>query len=187
MNLVRTSSIVHAAAALGALLWGAPAALSESLSVDEVRLGLLAHNVEPSNVEDGVDFSLEVLLRRSSYAYDSTFLNVVLRPRVHLGVSVNLEGETSQLYAGLTWDAKLAPRLSLELSFGGALHNGPTGDGHEDSYGCSLNFRESVSLGYAIDDRWTVYGTVAHMSNADLCDYNTGITSVGLRLGYKLQ
>jgi hypothetical protein len=36
-----------------------------------------------------------------------------------------------------------------------------------------------------VDERWTVYGTLAHMSNGDLCDRNTGISSVGLRLGYK--
>ena len=38
-----------------------------------------------------------------------------------------------------------------------------------------------------VDERWTVYGTVAHMSNANLCDHNSGLTSVGMRLGYKLK
>ena len=152
-----------------------------------MRLGLLVHSVEPSNGEDGSDLNIEVLFRTSSYILDDALLDALLRPRLHLGGSVNLAGETSQLYAGFTWDGKLAPRLSLELSFGAALHNGPTGDGHEDSYGCVLNFRESVSLGYALDERWAVYGTVAHMSNGELCDHNTGITSVGIRLGYRLK
>ncbi|HEY1243453.1 MAG TPA: acyloxyacyl hydrolase [Hyphomicrobiaceae bacterium] len=155
--------------------------------IDEVRFGLLAHSVEPSNAEDGVDANLEVLFARPAANYDNAWLDVILRPRIHLGTSINTGGDTNQLYAGLTWDAKLAQRLSLEFTFGGALHDGPTGDGHEDSYGCSLNFRESASLGYALDERWTLYGTVAHMSNANLCDHNSGLTSVGVRLGYRLK
>jgi hypothetical protein len=114
-------------------------------------------------------------------------LDFALRPRVHVGASVNTQGDTNQLYTGLSWDVQLMPRLSLELTFGGALHDGPTGRGLDDSYGCPLNFRESASLGYALDERWTVYGTISHMSNADLCDNNTGLTSAGVRLGYKLK
>jgi hypothetical protein len=155
--------------------------------IDEMRFGLMAHSVEPSNAEGGVDVNLEVLFGRPALRYDNAFLDAALRPRFHLGTSINTEGDTSQLYAGLTWDVKLAQKLSLELTFGGALHDGPTGSGHDDSYGCSVNFRESVSLGYALDERWTVYGTVAHMSNANLCDHNSGLTSVGVRLGYKLK
>jgi hypothetical protein len=156
-------------------------------SIDEVRFGAMMHNAEPGNDEDGVDLNLEVLFRRAAIQYSDAFLNVVLRPRVHLGASINLAGETSQLYAGLTWDVKLAPKFSLEVTFGGALHDGPTGGGHADSYGCAVNFRESASLGYDLDERWTIYGTVAHMSNGNLCDYNSGLTSVGVRLGYKLR
>lgn len=185
MRLIGTVAAWRVAAALGAALAGAPVALAQSSPVDEVRVGLLAHSVEPSNAEDGIDLNLEVLFRRPTFSFNNEWLDLALRPRIHFGASVNTAGDTSQLYAGLTWDVKLAPKLSLELSLGAALHDGPTGDGRGDSYGCAVNFRESVSLGYALDERWTVYGTVAHMSNADLCDGNTGITSVGVRLGYK--
>jgi lipid A 3-O-deacylase len=187
MHLMKTRLGACAGVALGAWLAGASAAVAQSLPVDEVRLGLLAHSVDPNNGEDGIDLNMEVLLRKSPYVLDDAFLDFLLRPRLHLGANVNLNGETSQLYAGFTWDAKLATRLSLELSLGAALHNGPTGEGHEDSYGCALNFRESVSLGYALDERWAVYGIVAHMSNGKLCDQNTGITGAGIRLGYKLK
>jgi lipid A 3-O-deacylase len=154
--------------------------------IDEIRAGVLAHSIDPNNGEDGADLNLELLLRRPAGRYDNPLLDFALRPRVHIGASVNTAGDTSQVYAGLSWDVQLTPKLSLELTFGGALHDGSTGAG-VDSYGCSLNFRESASLGYALDERWTVYGTIAHMSNADLCDENTGLTSVGIRLGYKLK
>ena len=155
--------------------------------VDEVRFGALVHSIQPNGSEDGVDLNLELLFRRAATRHNNAFLDAVLRPRIHLGASVNTTGDTSQLYAGLTWEVELAPKISLELTFGGALHDGPTDRPHPDSYGCSLNFRESASVGYVLDPRWTIYGTFAHMSNAGLCDYNTGISSVGMRLGYKLK
>jgi lipid A 3-O-deacylase len=203
MRLVATRLVREAAIVLGAAVWLASAPMAAAQSpqydrspryerwpftlLDEVRFGVLAHNIEPSNAEDGVDLNFEVLFARPTASYGNPWLDVVLRPRIHLGTSLNTAGDTNQLYAGLTWDGKLTQRLSLELSFGGALHDGPTDNVGADSYGCSLNFRESASLGYALDDRWTVYGTIAHMSNADLCDRNTGLTSVGVRLGYKLK
>jgi lipid A 3-O-deacylase len=186
MQIARTTLASCGAVALAAWLAAAPAAVAQSLPIDELRFGLFGHSLDPSNDEDGVDLNLEVLFRKFSCACNDAFLEMVLRPRIHLGTSINLAGETSQLYTGFTWDARLTSKLSLELSFGAALHNGPTGDGHQDSYGCALNFRESASLGYELDKRWTVYGTVAHMSNAGLCDHNSGITSAGVRLGYKL-
>jgi lipid A 3-O-deacylase len=155
--------------------------------IDEVRAGVLAHSIDNNNGEDGSDLNLEVLFRRLEGRYDNPFLDFALRPRVHVGASANTAGDTNQLYAGFSWDVQLAPRFSLELTFGGALHDGETGDGAADSYGCALNFRESASLGYALDERWTLYGTISHMSNANLCDENTGLTSVGVRLGYKLR
>jgi hypothetical protein len=181
------------ALAIGAWLAGACRVRAQSLAdglpslLDEARFGLLGHSVESTNAEDGVDVNLEVLFRRTATTYDNPLLDVMLRPRIHLGASLNTVGDTNQVYAGLTWDVKLAAKLSLELSFGGVLHDGPTDGGLPDSYGCALSFRESLSLGYALDERWTLYGTVSHMSNAGLCDRNSGLTSAGLRLGYKLR
>ena len=154
--------------------------------LDEVRLGVLAHDIEPNPNESGVDFNMELLFKRPAVTYQSLLANIVLRPRFHVGASINLDGDTNQVYAGLTWDIPLAPKLSLEVSFGGALHDGPTDGSGAFSYGCALNFRESISLGYQVSDRWRVYGTVTHMSNGGLCDFNSGLTSAGVRFGYTL-
>lgn len=154
--------------------------------LDEVRLGVLAHDIEPNPNESGVDFNIELLFKRPAATYSSFLANILLRPRFHVGASINLDGDTNQVYAGLTWDIPLAPKLSLEVSFGGALHDGPTDGAEAHSYGCAFNFRESISLGYELTNRWRVYGTVTHISNADLCDFNSGLTSAGVRFGYKL-
>lgn len=197
MRLRETGLVRRAAIGLAAAAWLAGAAAPSAQTpvrdgapsplLDEVRFGALAHSIDAGNDEDGADLNLELLFRRPGSRYGNALLDFALRPRLHVGTSVNTAGDTNQVYAGLGWDVKLAPKLSLELTFGGALHDGPTGGGLEASYGCSLNFRESVSLGYALDKRWTIYGTVSHMSNADLCDGNTGLTSAGVRLGYQLK
>jgi hypothetical protein len=182
----RLAVVAIAAAPLAAFAL-APAARAQTPLFDELRLGLMAHTIEPDHSEGGADVNIELLFRRPATSYGNAFADFVFRPRVHVGASINTIGDTSQIYAGLTWDFKLAERLSLEVSFGGAWHDGPLNGGAADLYGCSLNFRESVSLGYALSEAWTVYGTLAHMSNADLCSNNSGITSAGVRIGYKLK
>ena len=153
---------------------------------DELRFGLIVHHVEPAGTEKGLDLNVEVLFTRPAIAYGNAFADIVLRPRLHVGTSINLEGDTSQVYAGFTWDMPLHDRLFLELSLGGTLHDGPENDDNRSSFGCALNFRESASIGYAVTDNWLLYGTVMHMSNAGLCDRNSGLTSAGIRLGYRI-
>lgn len=155
-------------------------------AIDEFRFGVLAHQVEDSPGEEGVDINLEILFGRPARHYSHWLLEHYLRPRPHIGASINTNGDTSQVYAGVTWDIKLTDRMFFESTFGGALHNGPhDGDEGESSFGCTLNFRESASLGFVLSERWRLLLTVDHMSNAGLCDENRGITNAGVRFGYK--
>jgi hypothetical protein len=70
-----------------------------------------------------------------------------LRPRFHVGAAINVDGDTSQIYSGLTWNVPLLDRFSLELSFGGAWHDDPKEWNGQSAFGCPLNFRESASIG----------------------------------------
>jgi hypothetical protein len=153
--------------------------------IDEVRFGVLDHNAESAGSEGGLDLNVEVLFGRPAIAYGSGWPSVLV-PRIHLGTSINTSGDTSQVYSGFTWTLPLQERLSLEVTFGGSVHDGPLDEPGRSSFGCSVNFRESASIGYSLSDKWRLYGTVAHMSNADLCDRNSGLTSAGVRLGYVL-
>jgi hypothetical protein len=150
---------------------------------DEVRIGVLGHHVEPAGTEKGTDVNFEILFSRPAIVYGSHIADIALRPRLHIGASINVDGYTSQGYAGFTWDIPLVERLSLELTFGGSLHDGPS-NAPGSAFGCPLNFRESASLGFAVTENWRLYGTVAHMSNGSLCERNSGLTSAGVRLGY---
>ena len=157
--------------------------------IDELRLGGLAQNIEPTGGrhEHGANINAEVLFAPVFAPTGNSVTDVVFGFRPHIGATYNLAGTTDKLYVGLTWDAPLARGFFLEGSFGLALHDGAIEDEPgRAQYGCRVNFRESAALGYEIDAHWRVMAMVDHMSNADLCLKNRGLTNAGVRLGYRL-
>ena len=165
---------------------GAPAVAGEI--VDELRIGALDQNIEPTGHahENGADINAEVLFVPFFAPTGNPVNDVLFGFRPHIGATYNFAGTTSKLYAGLTWDVPLQRGFFLEASFGAAVHNGSLDEPGKAQYGCRVNFRESASLGYDIDASWRVMLMLDHMSNADLCDKNRGLTNAGLRLGYRL-
>lgn len=151
--------------------------------VDELRFGILAHDLESNDDENGVDLNAELLLHPLGPRTGDP-LDILLSPRPHLGAQINTDGDTSLGYFGLTWDAWLSDMFFVEASFGGAVHDGPTDDS-SSSFGCTVNFRESAAIGAALSPGWRLLATVSHMSNAGLCGENQGLTSAGVQLGYR--
>jgi len=151
--------------------------------IDEFRLGVLAHDLEDNDEEDGIDINAEILFPHLGSHTDDP-LDIFLSPRPHIGAQINTEGDTNLAYFGLTWDVWFTDMVFVEASFGGAVHDGPT-DESGSSFGCELNFRESASLGLALSEHWRLLATVSHMSNAGICDENQGLTSAGVQLGYR--
>ena len=150
----------------------------------EFRFGVLAADLEPGGgSDDGVAISGELLT--PNRARNLPFIQNLLHPRFHIGAAIHTDDGVNQAYAGLTWDYYLTDTLFVETSFGGAVHDGDTDGNNPDSYGCTLNFRESVSIGVDITESVSVSATVDHMSNAGLCDQNQGLTNAGVRLGYR--
>ncbi len=154
--------------------------------IDEFRFGVLKHQIENSPDEEGIDINAEVLFNRLTlYTTGNKFIDYWLTPRPDIGVTINTSGDTSQLYAGFTWDLKLTDRIFFETSFGGAVHNGALDDDHTTQYGCRVNFRESAGLGFNLSEHWDMLIEVDHMSNAGLCSENRGLTNAGIKFGYK--
>lgn len=153
--------------------------------VSELRLGGFAH--DPFSPESGSgDVNIEILSGRFFESQDP-ILKFILPSHAHLGTTLNTGGDTSHVYAGLTWQLDVTPALFFESTFGGAIHDGDTGRAPvagRNALGCSPLFRESASLGYRVTSNWTVMGTVEHLSNAGLCRQNRGLTNFGARLGY---
>lgn len=164
-----------------------PEDMADFFAITEARLGLFAANLEQSEGEQAeVRINGEVLFENIPGNYTDPFWDVFLRPRPHIGFSLTPnENGTDQVYAGVTWEVRLTEWAFVEASFGGAVHDGPTAGNDPDSYGCTVNFRESASLGFELSERTRLLFTVDHMSNAGLCDQNQGQTNAGVRLGYR--
>jgi hypothetical protein len=153
---------------------------------DEIRFGVLAADLEPGGAsDDEIAINFELLTPHIGKQYDHPVLDVIFNPRLHFGATLATGDGLNQGYAGLTWDYHLTDALFVEASFGGAAHDGETDDDNPDSYGCTVQFRESLSVGVNVTDQFSVMATVDHMSNAGLCDENQGLTNAGVRLGYR--
>lgn len=152
----------------------------------EFRFGAYAHDAEGGGKESGVDINVEYVFRRIGREHDNWLLNHYLRPRPNIGATISTNGDTSQVYAGFLWDIWLTDNLFIETGFGGTLHDGHLDEPGEMNFGCRFNFHDTASLGLNVGSRWTLMVTAEHMSNANLCDRNRGLTNVGVRLGRKL-
>lgn len=158
-------------------------------AISEVRLGVLNHDEGPfsRNKEDGnPNINAEVLF------VSPDLLDVIWSPRPHVGASINTGGDTSQIYAGLSWEWFLWGDIFAGFSLGGAVHDGETTLGPTDpektkrkELGCSVLFRESVEVGWMITDHHAISFILDHISNARLCDENEGLENMGLRYGYR--
>jgi lipid A 3-O-deacylase len=151
--------------------------------LSEVRIGVLAHDIGAfgRNKEEGPDVNAELLF------VSPAFLELVFSPRPHLGMTVNAGDDTSQVYAGLTWDWTFWEPFFVEGSLGFAVHDGEIDieSRQKKALGCRLLFRESLALGARFYEHHSISMALAHISNAKLCEHNEGLDTFGVRYGYK--
>lgn len=176
--LVSTLSLAQAA--------DVPAKSPDPFSGYELRISGLSHNIEPGADEHGgFDIGGSIVLPKAATGFGPS--SSLWVPRIHLGGTGNLEGKTSFAYAGVTWSVPVMQDYYFSFDFGGALNNGePNGINNERvAMGCHATFRESAAFGRSITDKISVAATIEHFSNANLCEKNSGITNIGLMVGYK--
>ncbi|HJO72215.1 MAG TPA: acyloxyacyl hydrolase [Rhodospirillales bacterium] len=151
--------------------------------ISEVRTGLLAHDQGPfsSNKEDGVDINLEVIF------VTPEILDIIWRPRPHIGLIGNSSGDTSQAYVGLGWEWDFWRTWFAGFTLGGAIHDGKntTKELDRKELGCRVLFHESIDFGYRFSKRHSVMAQLSHSSNAKLCSENEGLETIGIRYGYQ--
>jgi lipid A 3-O-deacylase len=190
MNASRIVAPAVIAAAIVATLLSPGRAAAQVKFVDEVKLGLLAHDVGflTHHVESGADANIEFLF------VSPQFLQIIGSPRPHIGGDINTDGNTSDGYFGLTWGATLyqllgiMPGVFLQGSLGGAVHDGYLTGGAPPGrklLGSRILFRESAEIGYQLTPIVSVSLILDHISNANLAPRNAGITSAGARFGFK--
>ncbi len=167
--------------------------------VTDVRVGVLAHDVPVlgERRESGVDINGELIF--ASPVPDGWLANVgpawrwLLRPAPNVGFSANTNGDTSQLYFGLTWTVDLDNggvlwpdhAVFLALSFGPAFNTGHvhTTAPNKLALGSNVLFHPALEIGYRITPQWSISAYFEHSSNAGLANDNPGLDNLGLRLG----
>jgi lipid A 3-O-deacylase len=172
------------------------AAFSAGSIVSDIRGGIYAHDMYPVWLPFDVsayhfdqieDVNLEVLLRLP----DTDVVRWMGSPKVAIGGTLNLDGQESMAHLGLTWQVPVFDTpIFVEATAGAAIHNGIltgpyNGSGSLRPQGCRVQFYTGAGVGLNITD--SVYALVSyeHMSNADLCSPNYGLSNMGVRLGVK--
>lgn len=147
-----------------------------------LAIGVIAHDRGPASDhhENGVDLNLEIQYPPLAFA-DS------LRP--HLGVTLNFVGDTSIVYAGLSYRVRETRQWFADLLLSVAVHDGPL---HKDPEGCRLYSdcgygirvmpRFGLETGYRISAARSVSLFVDHMSHKWIIGgENEGLDHVGVR------
>lgn len=158
--------------------------------IDEFKAGALWHDIGflGHHTERGADVDLEMLFTSPD------LLSIIGSPRPHLGADINTAGDTSDVFAGLTWGISLIQNLFrpndaiyITGSLGGAYQDGyiDSAPDKRKKMGSPVLFRESAELGYQITPVISIGAIIDHISNANLGQHNAGITNAGARLGFK--
>lgn len=160
------------------------AAVAQGL-VEELKLGVLAHDVpdlwsgfraEPASVA----INVEALLSPSV-----AFLGGAIRPAI--GASINTEGATSNVYLDARWQYETPVGIFFGLGLGGTVHDGQLEleDWDRKALGSRVLFHIPVEIGYRLDAHNSVSAYFEHMSNAYTADPNEGLDRIGVRYGYR--
>ena len=158
--------------------------------ISEVKTGIVAHDVGffGRQKEDGLDSSFEFLFRRINYN-----LLWLGKPKPHIGATTNMGGDTSQAYAGLTWNYKLPKKMFFNFSWGLAYHNGDKKHSannvvvNKKELGSSVLFREAAEIGWNFYGKDSISLRLDHISNGNLWgeDTNEGLDTFGIFYGYR--
>jgi len=164
------------------LAWS-PLALAAAREASSLWIvGIEGHDQGPASDhhEHGVDLNMEVMF---------TPLNMVGSPRPHLGTTLNFAGDTSVLYAGLTFSLYDSRRWFGNGFVGAVVHNGPL---HKDPVGCEEESdcgfgvrvmpRFGLEWGYYVSPEAAVSLHYDHMSHKGIISgENEGIDHLGIR------
>jgi lipid A 3-O-deacylase len=183
-------------AAFGAALMTAPAA---NAGVDEVHVGVMAHNIcvincDNADKEDGPNVEFQV-------SFDSPdFLRWAFSPQPYLMASVNTADATSFAGAGLEWRWDFADGWALEPGLGIVVHNGETNNPYANGtpeaevfndehvlLGSDALFRTSLGLTRQLSGPWEAQLFYEHLSHGQILasGRNQGLDEVGIRIGYR--
>lgn len=207
MTKVRLCAVVAGVATLLGSLLGTPAFAAAAPQrapawLDELHLGLLAHDVHFINGrENGADVNLEANFTPPLPAPRSWpwLIRSLLTVYPTVGADINTAGYTSQFYFGWISRFQASPavwadgtpgvldRLFFNLGLGGSLNDGRrlTTDPNRMSLGSHLLFHVSGEVGVRLTRRVDIGLYFDHASNAGLDAGNESINDLGMRVGWR--
>lgn len=185
--------------ALGAAVATPAATAANAQLVEEVRVGVLAHNIcvtdcKNADKEDGPDVEAELVFASPD------FLGWALEPRPFIIANINVAGETSYGGVGLVWNFDFAENWSFEPSFAYVIHDGETDNpfvtGTEEArifgeenllLGSEDLFRTSFAINRDFGENWGMQLIFEHLSHGQILGdgRNQGLDNLGLRAYYR--
>ncbi len=173
-------------------------ASAQAGAVEQVRVGVLAHNVCITNCknadkEDGPVVDMQVNF------HSPAFMHWAGSPQPYISATPNVSGDTSFAALGLEWRWEFIAGWALTPSFGYAVHDGETknafanGDPRATAfaaehvlYGSRDLFRNAIGLQRELGDKWSAEAYVVHYSHGQILGNgrNQGTDQAGVRIGY---
>ena len=172
--------------------------------VAEVRAGVTAHDLGWTIINADGDEEKSVALNAEIIFKEPEFLKWALSPQPYIGGTLNLEGNTSYGGMGLLWRQNLGEKFYGDFAFGLVIHDGflDFDDLRSSSanttefldllrnnnlYGSRILFRQQLTLGINLSDKWAAEGFVEHISHAGLLadNANQGSDAAGFRINRK--
>jgi lipid A 3-O-deacylase len=152
--------------------------LSANDTLHALKAGILSHNsgIINSDKDSYIDIHAELL-----------YNNKIFKAYPTVGTEINVNGDTSFAYIGLTWEGKYFKNITLGAFFGAAVHNGNLNDESDSKrkLGTRFLFREALDIAYYINHNYEVSLLLDHYSNGGLGkESNQGNSNIGLRLSY---
>jgi hypothetical protein len=170
----------------------------------EVFAGVYAHDVDDGISYGKFEHGAQIVAGARTTALDE--LRFLGRPRVHLLIGINTDGDTDYIASGLSWRFRFGQRFYVEPGIGIAIQDGKVNLPSPDEPGLTpqqrlerlhdyetkldlgsrVLFEPELSLGYRATDRLSMELSWIHMSHARLAGrYNPGVADVGLRVLYR--
>ena len=149
----------------------------------ELRIGSAYHGYQGREAGT-VDVAVDALLPAFDLGKPLSGDAFSLHPQI--GVNFNTQGKTSAAFAGFAAVVRLPGNFKIEADLGGSVNDGKTvsDDTGRAELGCNALFREAFGIGYQVTKEVSVLAYAEHMSNANLCTPNNGVTNFGVKLGY---
>jgi len=183
----------------GLAIGAAVAAPAPAAALDEIKLGVIAHNIclsscNNADKEDGPIVDLQLNFRSPG------FLRVVGAPKPFVALSPNLSGDTSFASAGLEWRWEFVDGWALTPGLGVTAHDGETDNPFPNGtpqstqfnrdhilHGSRTLFRTALGVERELGERWRVEAMVLHYSHGQILGSgrNQGTDQAGVRIGYR--